>query len=199
MLKDALPHGYQPAEVLQRLTYLLNPVKYERVLIADTRAPMIEILKAELEHHLRVPIEPFSTADPSMLSRSVIAALPTQVSRTRTGVPPNVPFITLRLRSVQEALRGQSRPARDTMIAVVSRSDEIRLGVRTMLIAAGIDPDSLNEVDAARADWLERLKSAALIITDKARAKELPPGCHAMVFHVIADSSVAQLRQLCHN
>jgi DNA-binding transcriptional regulator YhcF (GntR family) len=197
LLEQARAHGYQPEDVLQKLTYLLHPCKYERVLIAEPRAPMREILTAELEERLGIAAGPFTPADHNGLRGSVIVALPSQAAEARASLPPDVLLLPLRLRSVQEALAGQSRPSPDTVVAIVSKSAELRQGARAMLIAVGLEPECLNDVDAGRADWRERLGQESLIITDIARARDLPPERVALVFRVIADSSIAQLKQLC--
>jgi hypothetical protein len=65
------------------------------------------------------------------------------------------------------------------------------------LIAVGIDPQCLHEVDAASAGWQDRLNLTALVITDVLAAQQLPAGCPARVFRVVADSSIAELQQFC--
>jgi hypothetical protein len=66
-----------------------------------------------------------------------------------------------------------------------------------MLIAAGMPPDSLFEVDAARATWRESIQAATLVVTDARLAPEVPAGTPRRVFHVVADSSIDELRRLC--
>jgi hypothetical protein len=63
-----------------------------------------------------------------------------------------------------------------------------------MLIAVGLDGDSLQEVDAGEIGWQDRVKLSALVITDVVAALELPSGCPARVFRVIADSSLTELK-----
>jgi hypothetical protein len=66
-----------------------------------------------------------------------------------------------------------------------------------MLIAVGLDPDSLSEIDATRQGWQERLARNALVVADVIAARELPAGSQPRVFRVIADSSIAELKQFC--
>jgi hypothetical protein len=94
-------------------------------------------------------------------------------------------------------LAGEPAPPAHTLIAVLSRSEEIRQGARAMLIAAGMPPDSIFEVDAARASWRESIQAATLVITDPRLAPEVPPGISRRVFHVVAESSIEELRCLC--
>ena len=83
------------------------------------------------------------------------------------------------------------------MITIVSRSVEIRLWSRAMLIAVGFDPDALSEIDALSAGWQGRVARNALVVADVIVARELPPDSEPRVFRVIADSSLAELKQFC--
>jgi len=66
-----------------------------------------------------------------------------------------------------------------------------------MLIAVGLDPECLCEVDASLEGWRDRLALSALVVADMVTARGLPKNCQARVFRVIADSSLEELRRLC--
>ena len=128
------------------------------------------------------------------MSQSVVVSLPTRAPAVRRNLASGTLFVPLRLRSVHGSLEGQERPPKEAVISIASRSAEIRYGARAMLIAVGLDGDSLQEVDAGETGWQDRVKLSALVITDVVAALELPPGCPARVFRVIADSSLTELK-----
>jgi DNA-binding transcriptional regulator YhcF (GntR family) len=202
LLQAAHRQNYEPEEVLQRLEHMVHPVPYERILIAEPDPAMREILQAELTESLNVPVE-FHSSDVIQLSsldqrsRTLVVALPTRAAKIRRQLPRGVPCIALRLRSVRASLEGQAKPSPDTVVTIVSRSAEIRLWSRAMLIAVGLDPDALSEIDAASAGWRDRLSHQTLAVTDIVTAREVPAGCQTRVFRVIADSSIAELKQFC--
>jgi len=199
LLQAARRQNYEPEDVLHRLEHMLHPVPYERILIAEPEPAMREILEAELAESLGVPIG-FANLDSSELapaSRALVVALPTRAAKIRRQLPRGVPCIALRLNSVRASIEGQTMPPPDTVIAIVSRSSEIRLWSRAMLIAVGLHPDSLSEIDATSAGWRDRLGRGTLIVADIVTARELPAGCQTRVFRVIADSSIAELKQFC--
>ena len=199
LLQAARRQNYEPEDVLHRLEHMLHPVPYERILIAEPEPAMREILEAELAESLGVPIG-FANLDSSELapaSRTLVVALPTRAAKIRRQLPRGVPCIALRLNSVRASIEGQTMPPPDTGIAITSRSSEIRLWSRAMLIAVGLHPDSLSEIDAATPGWRDRLGRGTLIVADIVTARELPAGCQARVFRVIADSSIAELKQFC--
>jgi hypothetical protein len=68
-----------------------------------------------------------------------------------------------------------------------------------MLIAVGLDPESLCEIDSASRDWRSRIGRGMFVVADVVTARELSTDCHAKVFRVIADSSITELKQFCGN
>jgi DNA-binding transcriptional regulator YhcF (GntR family) len=199
VLQAARRQNYEPEEVLHRLEHMLHPVPYERILIAEAEPAMREILHGELAESLTVPIDAadLGSSGLSPAGRALVVALPTRAAKIRRQLPRGVPCIALRLRSVRASLEGQTKPPPDSVITIVSRSAEIRLWSRAMLISVGLDPDSLSEIDASVDGWQDRVARNALIVADVLVARELPPGCERRVFRVIADSSLAELKQFC--
>jgi DNA-binding transcriptional regulator YhcF (GntR family) len=198
VLQAARRQNYEPEEVLHRLEHMIHPVAYQRILIAETEPAMREILQAELAQSLSVPIEAaLNLAEIAVGGRALVVALPTRAAKIRRQLPPGVPCIALRLRSVWASIEGQTKPAPDTVITIISRSAEIRLWSRAMLIAVGFDPDALSEIDASSHGWQDRLARNALVVADVMVARELPPASEPRVFRVIADSSLAELKQFC--
>ena len=200
VLQSARRRGYEPEAVLHRLEHMIRPLQYECVLIAEPEPAMREILKAEIGEHLHLPVEASEQADWSNVSqfgRSLVVALPTRATKVRHQLPKGVPCIALRLRSVGGSLEGQTKPGPEAVISIVSRSAEIRYWSRAMLIAVGLDPDCLCEIDATAVGWQDRLSASALVVTDVVSARELTAGCAVKVFRVIADSSIAELKQFC--
>lgn len=196
LLQAARRQNYEPEEVLQRLEHMVHPVRYERILIAEKDSAMREILEAELSDALTVPVSAIEFgAEP--MARALVVALPTRAAQVRRQLPRGVPCIALRVRSVRASIEAQSKPPTDAVITIVSRSAEIRLWSRAMLIAVGLEPDALSEIDASDAHWRDRLARNALVVADMIAARELPAGCDRRVFRVIADSSISELKQFC--
>jgi DNA-binding transcriptional regulator YhcF (GntR family) len=198
LLQSARRQNYDPEEVLQRLEHLVHPVPYERISIAEVEPAMLAILQAELTESIGVPVDACGLDSSGLpTGRSLVVALPTRAAKIRRQLPRGVPCIALRLRSLRASLEGQTKPPPDSVITIVSGSAEIRLWARAMLIAVGLDPDSLSEIDTATDGWRDRLARNALVVADVIAARELPAGCQARFFRVVADSSIAELKQFC--
>ena len=200
LLQTAHGQGHEPGQVLARLEQLVRPRAYERIVVAEPEPAMREILQAELAEQLPIFVEAVEPPDFSSIpepGRCLFVALATRAPDMRRSLPEGVPCISLRLRSVRESLEQQSRPGPNTVISIASRSAEIRQGSRAMLIAVGLDPECLCEVDANIKGWQDRLALSTLVVADMVTARDLPKGCQARVFRVIADSSIEEIKQLC--
>jgi len=198
LLETAHSHGWEPDEVLRRLEHMVRPRAYDRVLVVEPDPAMREILHAELAGHLGARVGLVERPGIEALSpRALVVALPTRAAKVRRTLPPDVLLIPLRLRSVRQSLEAQTKPRPDVLVSVVSQSVEIRGWARALLIAVGLAPESLFEVDASRRGWQDRIPHGTLAVTDVVTARELPAGCVSREFRVIADSSIAELKQLC--
>ncbi len=199
VLQAARRQNYAPEEVLERLRQMVHSVRYDKIAIAETDPAMLEILQAELGEALTVPLvaAEFPAFGRAMPDGSLLVALPTRAAKVRRQLPRGLLCVTLRLRSVRAALESQAKPPPHAVVTVVSRSAEIRWWARAMLIAVGLEPDAVVEIDASKPGWRDRLSRDALAVADVVTARDLSPNCPARIFRVIADSSLAELRALC--
>jgi hypothetical protein len=122
-------------------------------------------------------------------------ALLSKSDAVRQALPPGAELLTLQLRSVPNSL-GEWLPApANVLLGVASRWPGFLKSARTMLIAAGFDSESLVFLDAREPGWQERAKPMAAVVCDSVAAAELPKGCRAIRFQLIAESSLEDLRR----
>jgi DNA-binding transcriptional regulator YhcF (GntR family) len=200
LLRAAHSAGHEPDEVLQRLQHMILPRKCARIVVVESEPGMRQILQAEIREHLSTPvdaIEPCGLSKISNLGACQVAALTTRVFEVRKQLPQNISCLSLRLRSVRASLEMQKAPAPNKVISIASKSPEFRHAARVMLIAVGIEPDRLCEIDANIQNWQKRIGAGAMVITDVVAARDIPSACDAKVFRVIADSSIAEMKQFC--
>jgi GntR family transcriptional regulator len=184
--------GYRPDDILCRLENLVRPRTYKRLIIAEPDCAMYEILCCEIAEHIAIPIER-GDESVALSEQSLVVALPGRVSKVQSWLPQGVRCFPLRLRSVTGAMERESPPGRDALIAIASRSSEIRHWARAMLISAGLDVEVLCDIDSSQADWAARTTGTALVVTDLVSARESGGRVPTKVFRVIADSSIAEL------
>jgi hypothetical protein len=92
-------------------------------------------------------------------------------------------------------MHGEKPPPADALIGVVSRWPEFLRRARTILIAAGLHPDSLSIRDARALGWQKGLRSTAFVITDSLMVSKIPDGCAVRVVRLISEVSIAELRE----
>jgi DNA-binding transcriptional regulator YhcF (GntR family) len=201
LLRNARALGHEPEELLRRLERLVHPARCQRVIAIHPDPAMQEILQAEIIEHVGIAVEAGDIGAISSLSRSdecLVAALPMQAEAVRKLLVPGTPYLALLLRSVRGSLEGQMRPEPNAILTIVSKSPQFRQWAKAVLIAVGIEPDCLSEVDTALESWQERAGAGTLAITDVVAARHLPFGCQFKAFRVIADASIAEMKQICH-
>jgi DNA-binding transcriptional regulator YhcF (GntR family) len=184
-LEETRRRGFSASEVRTSLTRALGAAPVRQITLIEPEPELCGILTAELREHIALPV----TAE--VLEGSAAVAL---MSRAHL-LPPGVPYHLLRMRSVPEYLQGQTRPAADALIGVASSSPEILRRIRTILAAAGLDPEALAFRDARETGWRRGLSACQFVITDVVTARRLPGNCTARVFRVVSDDSIAELRR----
>jgi len=104
---------------------------------------MREILKLNWRTISRFRSQRFTPADLAGVPQHrqcLVAALHTRATAVRGMLPPGVPFMTLRLRSVGGSLEGQPRPSLNRRGLDCFDVGGFRTSSREVLIAVGLDP-----------------------------------------------------------
>lgn len=135
-----------------------------------------------------------------VLHGSLPLVLPSKAAAVRKLLPPGTELTVLQVHPVSAELQSQLQrylPAHaEDLIGIASRWYDFQRIAQTMLIAAGLRPESLLVRDAAKPGWKRGLESTSAVVCDAATASELPGNCHAIVFRLISESSLAELRAM---
>lgn len=196
-LRMARGGGFSLGEIQTRIKHWLELQPPDHFLVIEPDDELQQILVAEIGEATGFAVRGASieeASDEQVLTGAAPVALYSKAESVRAVLPADTHCILLHSRSVPETLRGEQPPAPDALVSVVSRWPEFLHWSRVVLVAAGIDDAALNFRDARKRGWERGLRSSAFVITDALTARRLPAGCHARVFPVIADSSLAELR-----
>lgn len=128
------------------------------------------------------------------LDGAIVCALPNSVAKVREALPEGTELLALSFRSVTTSLSQWLPAPSSALVGVASRWPNFLKLARTMLYAAGFHPDSLLFRDARTANWRRGLKQPAAVVCDSVTATELPAGCRAIPFSLLAESSLDDLR-----
>lgn len=95
--------------------------------------------------------------------------------------------------SVAISMAGQTRPASNDIVAIVSAWEEFMTYARVFLIAAKIDADSIVAISTKDRGWRSKLRAASVIICDSVVAGKLSGDKRVRIFPLIARSSLSEL------
>jgi len=187
--------GYSLAEINAGVQRSLSVQRPDHFLLLEPDPELREILVAEISTATKVKTRGAGPEDLDSAAGAVPLVLYGHLEAYADRIEPETDLLVLHSASVVESMRGQTRPSPEALVAIVSRWPEFLRWARTMLVAAGLDPDALSFRDARKRSWEKGLRSAAFVITDSLMAPRIPAGCEVKVFRVLAESSLREIRE----
>ena len=187
--------GHQLTEIRGAIDRCLSLQRPDHFVLVEPDVELREILVAEIRmatsaNVMGVGIEDVGTA----LTGATLLVMYGHTKEVADRIEPQIDVLPLNSASVVERMRGQTRPSRDALVAVVSRWPGFLRWARTMLIAAGLDADALSFRDGRERNWKKGLRSATFVITDSLMAPQMPDECQVKVFRVLAESSLRDIQ-----
>lgn len=197
LFQAARAKGYAMREIAARINHWLEAQPPDHFLLIEPDHELCQILVAEIRQATGFRVVGSTVESCAInLAGAAPVALYSRTEQVRAALPPDTACLFLHMRSVPEELQGKTRPKADDLITVVSRWEELFKWSRTILIAAGIDPETICFRNPQERDWQKGLHRNWLVITDALTAERIPANCTARVFRIIADASLDELRQL---
>jgi GntR family transcriptional regulator len=187
--------GYSLAEIQAGIQRSLSVQRPDHFVLLESDPELREILVAEVAAVTKVKVKGIG---PNEVDGALTGAVPVvlygHMAQFAEQIKPETDVLVLHSASVVERMRGQTRPPRDALVAIVSRWPEFLRWARTMLVAAGLDADALSFRDGRERNWEKGLRSAAFVITDSLMAPRIPAGCEVKLFRVLAESSLKEIQ-----
>ncbi len=196
-LQMARHKGFSLAEVQERIKHWLRLQPPDHFLVLDPDPDFRAILMAEIKQATGFRVQGASLADcanRSLLVGAIPVALYGQAEAVQAALPPKMACLLIRTRSVPEALKGEKRPAKEELLAVVSRWPMFLQYAHSVLSAVGVDPDTLSLRATTEPGWQKGLRAHSIVIADAATAEQMPASVRPRIFNIIADSSLTELR-----
>jgi GntR family transcriptional regulator len=174
-----------------------------RWLVIEPDPELCRIVMHEMQQVLALPIlgcTPEECAAPAMLQGSMPVVLPSKAANVRKLLPAGTELTTLEVHPISAELmayleRYLPEHAKD-LIGIASRWQEFQRIGRTLLVAAGLAPESLLVRDPARPGWKRGLDATAGVVCDSLTALELPAGAFPMRFTLLDAASLGHLRAM---
>jgi DNA-binding transcriptional regulator YhcF (GntR family) len=188
---------------LRRWLALEPPARW---LIIEPDSELRRIVICEMEHALSLPVIGCAVEDcttPGMLAGllegSIPAVLPSKAAAVRKLLPASQELIALQVHPVSPELQSYLQrymPGHSSdLVGIASRWADFQRIAQTMLVAAGFAPECLLLRDATKPGWKRGLDAAVAVVCDASIEQELPPGSHAIVFRLLSESAISDLRK----
>jgi DNA-binding transcriptional regulator YhcF (GntR family) len=129
--------GYSLAEIQAGIQRSLSVQRPDHFVLLESDPELREILVAEVAAVTKVKVK---GVGPSEVDGALTGAVPVvlygHMAQFAEQIKPETDVLVLHSASVVERMRGQTRPPRDALVAIVSRWPEFLRWARTMLVAA---------------------------------------------------------------
>ena len=185
-------------EVRDRVAEWLASPPPDHFVLIEPDPDVREILLAEIGQLTRFPVTGASldaAAHPETLCAAIPLCRPSKTNAVHAILPAGVELITLQIRSATAWLAPWLPSLQGRLIGIASIWPEFLEIARTMLVAAGVDPDLLVVRHARAARWVRGLDQTGALICDASLAAtaRLPKGPRVFVFPLLADAARTEL------
>jgi len=193
-LRNLREEGYSLAEIQTGIQRSLSMQRPDHFLLLEPDAELRAILVAEVATATKAKVKGVGPEEVDSAAGGVPLVLYGHMGEYADRIKPETDVLVLHSASIVESFRGETKPSREALVAIVSRWPEFLRWSRTLLVAAGLDADALSFRDARERNWEKGLRSAAFVITDSLMAPRIPAGCPVKVFRVLAEASLKEIR-----
>jgi GntR family transcriptional regulator len=196
--RSARKTGIPLVQVQGRLRHWLEMQPPDRYLLIERDEALARIIAEEISHVVDLPVTACAN-DQVSLDEMLVGSIPVALAMTAPGIRESLPadaeLLVLQLRSAGNSLAAYLPARSGALIGVASGWGTFLKTARTMLIAAGFDPDCLVFRDTSQPNWQRGLKQCAVVVCDTLTGQELDGTGRVITFPLLADSSLKELRE----
>lgn len=185
------------AEVRSRLRHWLELQPPDHFLLIEPDDQLAQIVVSEMRKAVSFPVQscrPDEFGSSALSDGAVLVAVSLSAKSIHELPPKNSEVLMLHLRSAGESLARHLPASRTTLVGIASGWALFRKNARTMLIAAGFDPDCLVLRDTTKPGWQRGLRETAAVVCDSLTQERLSEMPRVFSFPLLADSSLKDLR-----
>jgi DNA-binding transcriptional regulator YhcF (GntR family) len=195
-LRAAQTAGLSANAIRNRIDYWLA-TRPKRFVFVHPEAELRAIIARELRQALSWPVEACAAEPAGMAAYagdSIFVTVPSKHAAVRRLLPATSEVVTLQIRRVDQALAQYLPIHPEVLLAIASAWPGFLRIARTVLTAAGCDPDAMLFRDARDDRWKQNLGPVSAIVCDALTADSIPDGVHKIVFTLVSDAGLARLR-----
>jgi GntR family transcriptional regulator len=185
------------AAIRQRVAQWLAAPPPDHLLLIDPDDELRKILVTEIREMTTFPVRDTSLEDcsPETLFGAIPLCRPSKAKIIRDQLPSGTELVILQIRSANAWLTPWLPIPEGHLIGVASHWPEFLTTARTVLTAAGLNPEILIFRDARQPRWYRGLDQTTAILCDAFTASHpnLPSRPHTILYPFLADSARAEL------
>ncbi len=186
--------GFSQESIQQTFEKFLTKNTPEKIVLIENDRELRRILAAELEKDFDCPVISGSLNDSYDFAGAIAVAMTETFEEVREILRAESLRLPLKFNSVQDEMRGQTKPANDQIIGIASHWEKFLRWTQTILIAAGIEGESILVRDAGEENWQKGLSQCTFVISDSVTARLLPKSIDVRIFRLISENSIDELR-----
>jgi len=197
LFRSARVQGTSMQTLRARLLHWLELQPPDHFLLIEPDRELADIVSSEIGRQVHFSVRSCSIEecrDSELLRAAIPLALPSRAVSVRERLPNGADCLVLNVRSVTDSLASWKPLRTDVLVGIASRWPDFLKRARTMLVAAGFDPDAILVRDARKSGWQKGLRQCAGVVCDSLTATSLPDGCRAIPFPLLSESSIRELR-----
>lgn len=196
--RTARDHNIPGETVRSRVAEWLTFPPPDHFLLVDPDPKMRRILLTELASVTKFPVTGVDLEKctrPEFLTAAIPLCRPSKTAMVRDAIPFGYEIVTLPIRSATDWLTTWLPFPTSDLIGVVSHWPDFLTTAHTMLVAAGLAPETLVFRDANKPGWNYGLDKMSAIICDVHTAAHtaMPRQPALRVFRILADDASEQL------
>ncbi len=185
-------------DVRSRMLQWLAMQPPDHFLLIEPDENLRRIVGEEIGRAVTLPVKSCGLQNDELAAQvenAIPVVLPSKEGLVRKALPAEADLVTLKIQSVPSSLAEWLPAQSGRLVGIASSWSGFLTRARTMLIAVGFAPETLVVRDAREPDWHRGLEETAAVVCDSVTAAELPKSCRAIVFSLLAESSIAELRK----
>ncbi|MGA2887420.1 MAG: GntR family transcriptional regulator [Terracidiphilus sp.] len=202
MIATARKLGATESLVRDRLQRWLALTPPSRWMVIEPDPELRRIVIHEMEQALTLPIDgcaPAQCVEPGIIQSSMLVTVPSKAAMVRNLLPAGTALTVLQVHLVSHELMAHLQrymPAHaGELVGIASRWTEFQRIAQTLLIAAGLPPQSLLVKDATQPGWKRGLDATSGVVCDAVTALDLPAGVFPLRFTLLDEPTLAGLRK----
>jgi DNA-binding transcriptional regulator YhcF (GntR family) len=196
-IEEGLARGFSFDDLQSAFGNIPQESRSPEFLVVDPDPDLARILAVEIGEAIgsTLPFSGLDHASPKLTADTCVLASEAHVQRISKFLGSESSR-AIHVKSMQDMLAGQHRPASAVLIAVVSHSESILHWASTLLSSLGFPADCVLLRNPRLAHWQDGLQTCDIVAADVVAAAEISRRLRPIIFRIVSDEFLGEMRQV---